>query len=88
MHGGVVVTLLDTASGLACIFDDQGKAVRKVVTVSLNTHFLRPVTEGRLTAKARVESGRRTFSVSCAVVDQQDRLVASSQGIFQTVPQR
>jgi uncharacterized protein (TIGR00369 family) len=84
-HGGVVVTLLDTASGLACIFDDDGAVIRKVVTVSLNTHFLRPVSEGRLLATARVESGRRTLSVSSTCVDAQGRLVASGQGIFQTV---
>lgn len=84
-HGGVIATLLDSASGLACIFDDNGAVMRTVVTVSLTTNFLRPVTSGRLTATARVRAGRRTFTVDCDCVDADGVLVATSMGVFQTV---
>ncbi len=84
-HGGVLTTLLDSASGLACIFDDAGNVVRTVVTVSLTTNFLRPVVDGRLTATARVRGGRRTFTVDCDCVSNSGALVASSMGVFQTV---
>lgn len=84
-HGGVIATLLDSASGLACIFDDEGEIVRKVVTVSLTTNFLRPVIEGRLTATAHVRAGFRTFTVDCDCVDAEGNLVATSMGVFQAV---
>lgn len=84
-HGGVIATLLDSASGLACVFGDDGEIVRKVVTVSLTTNFLRPVVTGRLTATAHVRAGVRTFTVDCDCVDDTGTLVATSMGVFQAV---
>jgi len=52
-HGGVTLTLLDTAGGLAVLVAAP-KLVR-VATVSLATNFVRGVERGRVVATARLD---------------------------------
>jgi uncharacterized protein (TIGR00369 family) len=63
VHGGAIASLIDTASAfviLTTIETDE-----RVTTTDLTIHYLRPVTSGRMLAKARiVRGGRRRFVVS------------------------
>ena len=75
-HGGAVASLIDTAAAFAVVTRlEKGE---RVTTTDLTIHYLRPITEGRLTATARiVRGGRRLFVLSVEVTNQ-GRLVATA----------
>ncbi len=66
VHGGAIASLIDTASAfviLTTIDEDE-----RVTTTDLTIHYLRPITVGRMLARARVvRGGRRRFVVSVEV---------------------
>lgn len=83
-HGGVTMSLLDTAMGHAARSPDQpgGAPRRAVVTIEMKTSFTSPGS-GRLTAQARVL--HRTASMSfceASAHDEAGRLVAHATGTF------
>jgi len=49
LHGGVLMTLLDSASGFACTFNETATARRLSVTLAFTTQFLKAVRDGTLT---------------------------------------
>ncbi|XAH21992.1 PaaI family thioesterase [Xylophilus sp. GW821-FHT01B05] len=82
VHGGVIMTLLDTAGMWACT--DGGKAP-VCPTVSLSCSFLRAVRiADTRTLKARGEVGRKGRSMYFATVSvlAGDALVATAQGVY------
>lgn len=77
LHGGAVVSLLDTAAAFAVhtVID----ADARTVTVDLTVHFLRPASEGRIEATARVlRRGRRVCILSVEARDAKAEIVATS----------
>src|SRR6266480_3530540 len=76
IHGGAVASLIDTAAAFAVVTKlERGE---RVTTTDLTIHYLRPVTEGRLTATARiVRGGRRLFVLSVEVTND-GRLIATA----------
>jgi 1,4-dihydroxy-2-naphthoyl-CoA hydrolase len=77
MHGGALASLADTASAFAVLTTlEPGE---KTVTVDLTLHYLRPVTEGKLTAHARVlRAGRRLATVSVEISNEAGALVLTA----------
>jgi uncharacterized protein (TIGR00369 family) len=77
VHGGVIASLIDTASAFAVTTElEPGE---RVTTTDLTIHYLRPVTEGDLQAKARiVRGGRRLFVISVEVSDSRQALIATA----------
>lgn len=78
VHGGVYCALVETVGSVAGAlwFGDRGH----VVGVNNNTHFLRAVREGRLTAVATpVHRGRTQQLWQVDVTDAADRLVARGE---------
>jgi len=72
-----VASLIDSASAFAVV--TQLEPNERVTTTDLTIHYLRPVTAGRLSAKARtVRAGRRLFVLSVEVMDDQQRMVATA----------
>ena len=68
VHGGVIASLIDTATAFAIIPLLEPK--EKVTTVDLTISYLRPLIAGRITATAKVvRAGRRLFVVSAEVHD-------------------
>lgn len=66
VHGGAIASLIDTASAFVILTTIE--AHEKVTTTDLTIHYLRPITAGRLMAKARiVRGGRRRFVVNVEV---------------------
>ncbi|MGI9334160.1 MAG: PaaI family thioesterase, partial [Gammaproteobacteria bacterium] len=62
LHGGVAVTLLDTACGYAGCYSADGAPPRYCITLSLNTSFVAATMGGPLRAIASViGGGRRIF---------------------------
>jgi len=77
VHGGVIASLIDTASAFAVA--TKLEPGERVTTTDLTIHYLRPVTEGEMRAKARiVRSGRRLFVVSVEVWDSKHVLIATA----------
>jgi len=77
VHGGAIASLIDTASAFAVV--NRLEPDERVTTTDLTIHFLRPVTEGRMTATARiVRPGRRLFVLSVEVTDSRGILVATA----------
>jgi uncharacterized protein (TIGR00369 family) len=76
VHGGAVASLIDTASAFAILTRLQ--ADERVTTTDLTIHYLRPITEGRLMATARIiRAGRRMFVVNVEV-DNKGKLAATA----------
>lgn len=66
VHGGAIASLIDTASAFVILtaIDEN----ERVTTTDLTIHYLRPVTGGRMLARARiVRGGRRRFVVNVEV---------------------
>ena len=65
VHGGVVVAMMDTIMGLQC-FRAAGR--KPVATSEISVHFLLPIFDGRIEARARViKTGKRTIVVESTV---------------------
>nr|WP_297401982.1 PaaI family thioesterase [uncultured Marinobacter sp.] len=85
VHGGVFMSLLDSAAGLSGTYCSVPGNVRRCITVSMNTHFISPVKEGRLRVEADLVSrGRKMFFVE-ARISSDDGLVATGQGVLRYV---
>jgi uncharacterized protein (TIGR00369 family) len=84
VHGGILCDLADAAMGVAFASTlDDGQSF---TTIELKINFLRPVREGRLTARGRVVSRGRTVGLTeCDVVDAEGRLVARASSTCMTL---
>jgi uncharacterized protein (TIGR00369 family) len=81
VHGGAIASLIDTATAFAILslLDPR----EKVTTVDLTISYLRPLTEGRITAIAKVvRAGRRLFVVSAEVYDSAGKLTTTALSTY------
>ena len=81
LHGGVMASLLDTASGMSVrsVLEESETSA----TVNLSINFLRPCFSGKLTAKGRVKSkGKKMATVEAELYDEKNKLLANSIGTF------
>jgi uncharacterized protein (TIGR00369 family) len=77
VHGGAVASLIDTAAAFAVL--TQIETHERVTTTDLTIHYLRPITSGRMTARAHVvRGGRRLFVLSVEVMNDRGVLVATA----------
>ncbi len=77
VHGGAIASLIDTASAFAVL--TQIDLDERVTTIDLTIHYLRPATNGRMTATARtIRGGRRLFVLSVEVVNEANALLATA----------
>ncbi len=79
VHGGVLLTLADTAAGAACLAMNK-----KVVTVNLSMEFMHSVPMmKKIIAVGRVlHDGRHMMSCESEILDEEGKLYAKSQGTF------
>ena len=83
VHGGVLMSMLDSASGLAVAWEAGRDKPLPTVTVSLTCNFISAATSGRLIAMAKVDGGGgRIQSASATLTDQSGQLLATSLGSF------
>jgi acyl-CoA thioesterase len=84
LHGGVTATLIDTAMAFAVI--TRLADGERASTVDLTVHYLRPHTEGTFTCTAKVvRAGKRIFTLSADVVNEHDKLIATSVSTYTKV---
>lgn len=85
VHGGVFVSLLDSAAGLCGTYCEVPGNVRRCITVSLSTHFISPLKDGVLRVEANlISQGRKMFFVEARITCE-DVLVATGHGTFRYV---
>jgi uncharacterized protein (TIGR00369 family) len=77
LHGGATASLIDTAAAFAILTVlEPGQAA---TTVDLTIHYLRPVIEGRIAARARLlRDGKRIAVVTVDVVGESQQLMATA----------
>ena len=77
MHGGVLMSLADTAGALVTFLGlPEGKST---ATITSTSHMFRPVSGGTVRAVAvPVHRGRATVTAETSVFDAEDRLVAQT----------
>ncbi len=77
MHGGVLMSLADTAGALVTFLGlPEGKTT---ATITSTSHMFRPVSGGTVRAVAvPVHRGRTTVTAQTSVYDSQERLVAQT----------
>ena len=77
MHGGVLMSLADTAGALVTFLGlPEGKTT---ATITSTSHMFRPVSGGSVRAVAvPVHRGRTTVTAETSVFDTEDRLVAQT----------
>jgi uncharacterized protein (TIGR00369 family) len=83
LHGGVLTTLMDTASGYSvCYCPVQGN-VRKTLTLSLTTNFLGMAKEGLVRVVARKQGGGRKIVFTEAIAYNADGdVIGTATGTF------
>jgi len=75
MHGGATAALIDTAVAFAIVGASEPGA--RFTTVEMKVNYLRPISEGRITAEAwLIRDGRRIVVAECDVLDSAGRLAA------------
>lgn len=85
VHGGVFVSLIDSAAGLCGTYCVVPGNIRRCITISLNTNFMNPVKGGLLQIEANlVSQGRKIFFVEARITCE-GTLIATGQGTFRYV---
>ncbi|MDF3074710.1 MAG: PaaI family thioesterase [Alphaproteobacteria bacterium] len=86
VHGGVLMTLLDAASGLAASFEGPDRPRKFCRTLSFTTQFINPGRSGTLTVRGQKRgSGRSTFVCEAEIADEQGELVAVGTGTYRQI---
>ena len=85
LHGGVLMTLLDGASGIACTFNDTATVRRLSVTLAFTTQFIKAARENdelRILGAWRPSTSQSTFACETEIYDQNGNLIATGAGTF------
>lgn len=89
VHGGVLLTLLDSACSLAGLRPENGKLKGAVTAVSITANFIAPVSAGTLHAKARLRGGGRKLAlVDGEIRDDNGALVATGSGVIRRIEEK
>lgn len=86
VHGGVILSLLDTVCSISCCRLVDGAIVGRVVAVSLTTNFIAPARHGTLHARAKPQGGGKSLCiVEGEVTDDAGRLIATATGVVRHI---
>ena len=87
-HGGVIMTMLDSAMSLAARLHLHG-APGGILTIEMNAKFISPGMGDRLTAEGKViGGGRSTLFCEAEVHDEAGNLVAKGMGTLKPVKKK
>jgi len=86
VHGGVVLSMLDSVCSLAGVRLVDGQLAGRVVAVQLSTNFVAPGLTGRLRARSRIRGGgAKTLHVEGEVVDEAGATIAMATGVVRRI---
>ena len=81
VHGGVIASLIDTATAFAVLTVVPRQ--ERVTTVDLTISYLRPIVDGRVHTRARVlRAGRRVIAVTAEVSTEDETLAATALSTY------
>lgn len=84
LHGGVTATLIDTAMAFAV--RTRLGLTEATATIDLTVHYLRPHVTGTFTCTAKiVRAGKRIFTVSADVVNDDGKHIATAVSTYTRV---
>ncbi len=84
LHGGVTAILIDTAMAFAV--KSRLAPEEFTATIDLTVHYLRPHTAGKASCTAKiVRAGKRIFTVSADVVNEEGKLIATGISTYTRV---
>ncbi|HEV7698628.1 MAG TPA: PaaI family thioesterase [Pyrinomonadaceae bacterium] len=84
LHGGVTATLIDTAMAFAV--RTRLPVSEATATIDLTVHYLRPHLTGVFTCTAKVvRAGKRIFTVSADVQNEEGKLIATGLSTYTRV---
>ena len=84
LHGGVTATLIDTAMAFAV--RTRLEINEATATIDLTVHYLRPHITGTFTCTAKVvRAGKRIFTVSADVVNEDGKHIATAVSTYTRV---
>ncbi|MFD6209687.1 MULTISPECIES: PaaI family thioesterase [unclassified Peribacillus] len=82
LHGGIHATMLDTILGMVT----RSVTKSKVVTTSLNVHYLASISSGELFAEAKVlQKGYKIAFTEGEIKDAEGNIIAKGTGIFKII---
>lgn len=85
VHGGVYASMIDTTMGMTARSVEDGL----FVTVNLNIHYIKAISEGAVWSKGKViNSGRSLFTVDTEIYNDEGALCAYGTGTFKRVKKR
>ncbi|MEO1293819.1 MAG: PaaI family thioesterase [Pseudomonadota bacterium] len=83
VHGGALMTLMDSAGGYAGCYLAIPCRVRKAMTLSMTTNFVSVARGKRLIAEGRMtRGGRSIFFADVTISDETGELIATGTGTF------
>ena len=83
VHGGVLMSLLDTVSGFSGVYPVEGEEQRGCATISMNVKFMKPAFTGKLIARSSTQGGGRSvFFTHAEIRDEEGELLATGDGTF------
>lgn len=83
LHGGVVMTLIDAAGGLAGCYCPAPGHVRRALSLSVTTNFTGQTRGGKIRAIAcKTAGGRKIFFATIEVFDDNNQLIAFGNGTY------
>lgn len=86
VHGGVLLSLLDSVCSLAGTRLEDGRIKGRVVAVSITANFIAAVSQGTLHACARTRGGgRRILLVDGEIRDDEGTLIATASGVIRRI---
>lgn len=84
LHGGVTATLIDTAMAFAV--RTRLAVTEATATIDLTVHYLRPHMTGLFSCTAKiVRAGKRIFTVSAEVHNEEGKLIATGISTYTRV---
>jgi len=87
-HGGVIMTLLDSAMSLAARLHLKGES-GGILTIEMNAKFIKPGIGERLVAEGKViGGGRTTLFCEAEVRDETGTLIAKGMGTLKPVKKK
>jgi len=85
LHGGTLMTLLDSASGFACTFNETATARRLGITLAFTTQFIKAARDGdvlTILGAWRRSTSQSTFAAETEIYNQHGDLIATGAGTF------
>lgn len=83
VHGGVLMSLLDSSCGIAASYDEGTGKRRYSLTLVFDVNFLKAARDGRLTIRAAKRGGgRNIFVCEAEIIDEAGDTITTGSGTF------